>query len=443
MIKPIPFCSSWASWTNHGHKQRGRGKTFMNLLFLTRGMPPPFLGGSGLYYYNIFKRFPSGEVTIFTELSRAGNKAKALAGISFIRKGYIQPGIPGKARSALSRNIRGLSSLKDALMMTCWCSGLAAFCLKTKPDVILIGQLYPVGMLGLFALRAFGIPYIVFVHGEELATKRHKGGYRWRLCSYVLQKANTIIANSTFTGQLVMDTGIAAEKIKIIHPMVDTDRYHSYHDTSDLKKTLGIGMGKVLLSVGRLIPRKGHAKVISMLNRLKSEFGKVTYIVVGENCGEEANLRKLAAQRGVLDSVIFAGRVPAEDLPRYYCCCDIMVLPNFECANKDTEGFGMVFLEANACGKPVVGGATGGTRDAVVNGQTGYLVDANDNSALYETVANLLANETEAKRLGNNGRNRVLNSFQWINATDAVRQVALQASNATAARCSQVPALPK
>jgi phosphatidylinositol alpha-1,6-mannosyltransferase len=312
-------------------------------------------------------------------------------------------------------------------MITPWTFEIIRFCLKNKPDVVFIGQLFPVGFLGLITLRFFNIPYIVFVHGEELTISKHIGGYRWSVNSHILKKAFRIVANSAFTRRQVVSAGIDSTRVEKITPMVDTEIFHPYHDTTHLKEKLSIEEEKILLSIGRLIPRKGHSKVISILPRLISELGKIKYIIVGDDFGEGAKLKKLVKDLNVEKSVIFAGRVSADELPKYYCLCDIMVLPNYELTDKDNEGFGIVFLEANACGKPVIGGRSGGTEDAVIHGETGLLVDANEESSLYEAVAVLLKNEPYAVRLGQNGRRRVLTSFHWDTATKAVRKLSFQA----------------
>jgi phosphatidylinositol alpha-1,6-mannosyltransferase len=319
------------------------------------------------------------------------------------------------------------SAFENLWMLTPWSIELITLCLRNRPDVVFIGQLLPVGVLGLLVQRLFKIPFIVFIHGEELATVTHLGGYRLRISECILRNAQRIITNSSFTRSLVLDRGIEEKRVEKITPMVDTDVFHANHDVTQLKNDLKIRDEKVLLSVGRLTPRKGHSRVISILPRLISTFGKLKYVIVGADVGESQNLRKLAADLGVEGSVIFSGRVSAEDLPKYYCLCDVMVLPNYELSNQDTEGFGMVFLEANACGKPAVGGRAGGTEDAVLHGETGLLVDPTDGDALLEALSGLLSDNTYMKRLGQNGRNRVVSSFNWNKAAAAVYKLGLQA----------------
>jgi phosphatidylinositol alpha-1,6-mannosyltransferase len=208
---------------------------------------------------------------------------------------------------------------------------------------------------------------------------------------------------------------------------VDTDLYHPFYDTLELRRELSIENERILLSVGRLVPRKGHSKVISILPNLIKTFDGMKYVIVGADLGEGSKLRKMAEDLGVGNSVIFTGSVPAAKLPIFYCLCDVLVMPNYELSNRDTEGFGMVFLEANACGKPVIGGLAGGTSDAVVHGQTGLLVDASQADALETACLALLTDKNYSRQLGENGRSRVLSQFRWEQAASEVRNLGLKA----------------
>ena len=170
-------------------------------------------------------------------------------------------------------------------------------------------------------------------------------------------------------------------------------------------------------------------RVISNLPKLISKVGKLKYLIVGADAGEENSLKKLTKIKGVEDCVCFVGRVSIEELPKYYCLCDVMVLPNIELSDGDTEGFGMVFLEANACAKPVVGGKTGGTGDAVIHRRTGLLVD-NSDEELINALYILLTDKKYSERIGNTGKKRVLSSFKWDNAMGKVKSIGIEAMKA-------------
>jgi len=172
------------------------------------------------------------------------------------------------------------------------------------------------------------------------------------------------------------------------------------------------GKGKKILTVGRLVQRKGHAFVIRALSTVKKVIPNIRYIIVGKG-PEEFNLRNLVNKLGLSDTVVFVGEVAQEDLPGYYWGCDLFVMPSYEPTPGDYEGFGIVFLEAAACRKPVIAGITGGQPEAVVDGETGLLVDPLDTLALPNVLIRLLTDETLAKRLGENGRRRVEREFTW------------------------------
>jgi phosphatidyl-myo-inositol dimannoside synthase len=396
---------------------------YMKAMFLTRAMPPPFMGGAGTYYYNIFKRFPIDEMIIFTEKSRVKNHSNHDNRMRFIRRGYIKAKVPQTGVRRQLKKIPGYMKLSIFVMMLLWSVELIFISITKRPDVIYIGQLLPTGFLGISVCKLFKIPYVVFVHGEELA--KSFGTKRLKTYRRIFDNAGKIICNSSFTKNLIIKSGIDEKNIEIVNPMVDCDTFHPNHDTNDIKKKLSIKNEKVILSVGRLSKRKGHAKLIKNLKSIESNVGRITYVVVGTDLGERDKLKKIAEEIGVNDKIKFVGRVPSKELPKYYCLCDVMVLPNYERENHDNEGFGMVFLEANACGKPVVGGLSGGTIDAVIHNETGVLINVKNDWELVEAVTGILTNEEYARKMGENGRRRAIKEFNWYSATEKVRAIGL------------------
>jgi phosphatidylinositol alpha-1,6-mannosyltransferase len=189
----------------------------------------------------------------------------------------------------------------------------------------------------------------------------------------------------------------------------------------------------IILSVGNLVSRKGHDMVIRALPRLLDIMGDVTYLIVGDG-PHRAELEALALALGVRERVAFAGRVPDEDLPDIYALCDAFVLPSREQLDScDVEGFGMVFLEANASGKPVVAGRSGGIGDAVLDGETGLLVDPLDPDCIASSIGKLLANPQLASRMGEQGRERAVREFSWPAVAARLRGILRQVVQATSA----------
>ena len=224
--------------------------------------------------------------------------------------------------------------------------------------------------------------------------------------------ADTAIANSEFTKSHLLELGIAPEKIRLIYPGVDVARFHPMADAREIAASLGIRPEqKFVLSVGRLSRRKGFDKTIEAVAALRRTGLDVEYVIIG--IGEdEGYLNELAQSAGIEQVVHLIGHVPADDLPKWYNACDVFAMPNRE-IDGDTEGFGMVFIEAAACCKPSVAGDAGGTGDAVVDGVTGLRVDGNDVGAVTAALGRILGDADVAAAMGTKGFERVAAEFDW------------------------------
>ena len=169
--------------------------------------------------------------------------------------------------------------------------------------------------------------------------------------------------------------------------------------------------------------RKGHDMVIRALPLLCKSTSDFTYLIVGDGPYRD-NLEALAADLGVHEQVVFAGHLTDEILPDVYALCDVFVMPSRDNSMLcDIEGFGLVFLEANACGKPVIGGRSGGIPDAVVDGVTGILVRPDDPEDIADALKRILNDNALALRLGRQGRDRVVNQFTWGKCARNVRKI--------------------
>jgi len=266
------------------------------------------------------------------------------------------------------------------------------------------------GILGWLSNRLWGISYSLLVHGLEVA--KYQGiPFIERLMRAVLNRSSLIFAISHYTKACLEELGIDGERIKVVYGGVDPEAFRPGLDTSQLKKRYSLEDKRVILTVGRLVKRKGHALVIEALPLLLKEVPDLVYLIVGDG-PERPRLKCLAERLKVSSNVMFATQVEDEMLPYYYNLCQLMVMVNRK-IGKDVEGFGLVFLEANACGKPVIGGRNGGVVDAVVDGHTGLLVSESDKEAVARAILTLLQDEAYARKLGENGRQRVLKELNW------------------------------
>jgi len=277
-------------------------------------------------------------------------------------------------------------------------------------DAVHAGRVLPEGLAAWVVARARGLPLVVYAHGEEITGWKHPR--RRRAMAFVYRSADRVIANSEFTCAELHKLGVKPERITVIYPGVDVQRFRPGLESSDLRAGLGLAPGqKLILSVGRLSRRKGFDQVIRCLPELAARGLDVHYAIVG--IGEDHGyLLSLARDLDVSERVHLLGHVEAADLPRWCNAADVFAMPNRDIAG-DTEGFGMVFLEAAACGKPSVAGDAGGTGAAVVDGETGYRVDGESVEAVAGVLERLLMDESLNQRMGENGLKRAARDFSW------------------------------
>lgn len=285
-----------------------------------------------------------------------------------------------------------------------------SLCWQHSFEAIHAGRVLPEGLIGLVCGKWFRLPVVIYAHGEEITTWRQL--VKFKVMQFTYKKANWIIANSTFTHQELLKLGVQEEKIRLISPGVDVARFRPEQNFRDLLEAIHFGPDqKLILSVGRLSRRKGFDQVIRALPHLIAGGVNVRYAIVG--IGQDLEyLESLSRSVGMADRVHFLGPVDQEDLPRWYNAADVFAMPNRD-VNGDTEGFGMVYLEAAACGKPSLAGEAGGTAGAVQHGVTGLRVDGESVEEITQALKYLLTNEGSAKMMGRNGLNRVRSEFSW------------------------------
>ena len=283
-------------------------------------------------------------------------------------------------------------------------------------------KVLPEGLVA-WCLHAFErVPYLVYAHGEEIQTGLTSRKFRY-LLPRIYNGAAAIIANTAHTKHLLQDIGVQAEKIQVIHPGVETAAFQADSTTIETVRTRhGLQHTAVLLTVGRLQRRKGQDMLIRALPAIRLRFPNTKYVIVGT--GEEENsLRQLAHELNVTDQVVFAGQVSEDERAAYYAACDVFAMPNRQIGS-DIEGFGMVFLEAGAAGKPVIGGKSGGTGEAILDGHTGLRVDGTQLEEIVGAVCQLLSQPAQAQVMGARGRERAATAFTWESILQRTRVLA-------------------
>ena len=376
----------------------------MRLLLLTEYFAP-HAGGTAVYYYEVWRRLRGMDVMV---VARTHQDAAAF----------------DRAQPFVIVRTPFLNLPKVRMVVELGSQFLAAWRLMRGHPVSVVhgGQVYPLGLAAYGLHRLARVPYVLYVHGEEVSVASRR---RWAraVTAFVLRRADAVFVNSWFSAAHISALGVPALKIHIARPGVDPQRFHRT-DGSALRTRLGTEGRRVLLSVGRLIPRKGQDTVIRLLPRIAATVPDVVYCIAGEGVeAERRRLRDLAAAAGVADRVRFLGEVPEGDLPALYAACDVFVMLNRTMPDGDVEGFGIVFLEANACGKPVVGGRSGGAVEAVRDGQTGFLVPEGDDDSAVTSIVRLLTDPGLRARLGEMGRRWAIKHFSWDRTARRVAQV--------------------
>jgi len=298
----------------------------------------------------------------------------------------------------------------------------------TGVDVVCLGNLYGLSWVGEYLRKKRNLSIVYYIHGEEVTTGSGSRLYdRWSMNS--LRKAEAVIAVSSFTRDELIHRKVRPDRIHVITNGVNLKRFSPGPKDSEILASHNIKGKKVLLTVARMEQRKGHDKVIEALPQILAVIPDIVYLIVGKGCYLE-RVKALTKSLGLEDKVIFTGRVSWADLPQYYRSCDVFIMPNRTLPNGDTEGFGLVFLEANACEKPVIGGKAGGVPDAVADGETGILVDGNSVEEIAKAAIQLLSNKELAQRMGHAGYMRALN-FSWANKAKEFGKICMSLSNSS------------
>lgn len=295
-----------------------------------------------------------------------------------------------------------------------------------------VGNIRPAGYVAALLRRQIGLPYIVYVHGKDLLKERRKGAKRWMVRAgtrEILGNAAAIVANSAATARLACEIldGLgkrdACQRVHVVHPGADPSRFTPSSPGAAAWRGQVAGDGPVLLSVARLVQRKGIDTVIEALPAILASHPTAMYVVVGTG-PDRARLEQLAQRLGVTDHVRFVGDVEDDALPACYAAADLFLLPTREIAAEDeVEGFGIAYVEAAAAGVPAIAAPTGGVADAVHDGVTGLMVPPGSAEAVADAAIRVLGDAALRVRLGANARATVERDLNWDRAASEVSRL--------------------
>lgn len=276
-------------------------------------------------------------------------------------------------------------------------------------DVVLFGATYPLGLLGPKLARE-GIPYLCAAHGFEYWLSLMPGTNM--AMKHATSKASRVVVMcSGFIGRTVRMAVPDDVPVSVLRPGADLQMFHPELDRDPVRSRYGLADRPLIVCVSRLVERKGQDILIEAMPAIDRRVPGVALLIVGDG-PYRTKLESLA--RGLRDSVFFAGEVSETELPLHYAAADVFAMPcRSRLGGLEVEGWGNVFIEAAACGLPVVVGDSGGAREALVDGETGFLVDGRQVADVASAISRLLGDRQMSAAMGAAGRARVERDHAW------------------------------
>ncbi len=305
-----------------------------------------------------------------------------------------------------------------------WSHRAARLARSVHPEFVWCGNLKPAGYPGRWIRKRVGTPYGILLYGTDLLLLRHRMSHsaiKRAWARTLIGSASVLVAISRWTREealsLLEELGLNGGDIEVrLLPLgTDPEHFRPRVDPSGVRARYGLAEGRWLLTVARLAAHKGIDTVLHVLAALREQHPDLRYLVVGRG-DRQSQLEGLARDLGVADRVRFLTNVPDSDLPALYNTAEIY-LGLSRPAGLMMEGFGISLSEASASGIPVIAGSGGGIPDAVRDGETGLLVDAEGPEAAISAVQLLLRDQELARRLGAEGRRAVETYYNWQRVT--------------------------
>jgi phosphatidylinositol alpha-1,6-mannosyltransferase len=356
---------------------------------------PPRQGGIQSFVHELAVRQPSGSVVVYASDHRGSAAFDAAQPFPVLR----HPGGLLVPTPAVRR--RAVAALREFDCRAVW-----------------FGAAAPLGLLAQSLRDAGAERLVATTHGHEVGWAAVPGGRA--VLRRIAGDVDALTYLSRYTEVRLRRALGGRTALRQLAPGVDAERFRPGLG-AELRRSLGLDGLPVVVCVSRLMPRKGQDVLIRALPELRRRLGEVSLLLVGGGPSRD-RLARLAADCAVTDSVRLTGSVPAGELPAYYGCGDVFAMPcRSRLGGLDVEGLGIVYLEAAACGLPVLAGDSGGAADAVRDGDTGYVVDGRSVAAVTDRLATLLAGPAQAKAMGERGRSWVQERWSWPASAEVLR----------------------
>ena len=366
----------------------------MKVLLVTNDFPPR-PGGIQSFLHGLVSRLPPDDVVVYTSRWRGWEEWDALQPYAVVREetSVLLP-TPAVRRRAVS------------LMSSYGC------------DAVWFGAAAPLGLLAPALRRAGARRIVATTHGHEVGWAAVPAGRQ--LLRRIAGDVDVMTYLGSYThARLARAVGPHASKLQRLAPGVDTSMFRPALG-GEVRAALGLADRPVVVCVSRLMPRKGQDVLIRALPAVQQAVPDAALLLVGGG-PSRSRLESLASSTGAASSVVFTGSVPWAELPAYYGAGDVFAMPcRTRLGGLDVEGLGIVFLEAAACGLPVVAGDSGGAPDAVLESETGYVVDGHVAAGVADRLQTLLLDPARAADMGGRGREWVSAEWSWERSTSTL-----------------------
>lgn len=384
---------------------------------------PPIGGGIARWMAELARRYPPGGLVVST-----GQHPDA-------------PDVDATFPNQVDRlpiPARRLRTLQGILL---WARRAAVLSRSLGAEFIWCGNIKPAAYPAKWTMERAGTPFGILLHGGDLLILQHqvhRSVVKRRTARALLSSASVLVANSQWTrdrcvnlmGELELEP--TAEQVRVVPLGADPEFFRAGLDTGAMRERYGLGEGRWLLSVARLTRHKGIDTALQALSALRDGYPDLRYVVVGQGEEREA-LEAEARELGVGDRVRFLIDVPDRDLPALYNLAEIY-LGVSRLMEQRVEGFGISLVEASACAVPVVAGRSGGIPEAVSDGETGLLVEAEQAEAVVSALGRLLDDAALRGRLGRAGRAAVERYYNWDRVVADLVRIGQEVGGAVAAR---------
>lgn len=357
-------------------------------LFVTNDFPPR-VGGIQRTLHALARQLPSDKVAVLAPAWEGSESFDAAEPYEIRRcRTFLWPG---------SRTARLVREAQEGF----------------RAEVVLFGAAAPLAAVGPGIARR-GTPYLVAAHGFDYWLALVPGAHA--TLRYATSRASRVpVMCSAFVARVVRTAVPDPVPVSVMYPGADTEEFHPGLPTQETRARHGLTDRPLIVCVSRLVARKGQDTLIRALPEIRRRVPDAALLVVGS--GPYRTALERLAEEGPPGSVTFSGQVSEHDLPGYYAAGDVFAMPcRSRLGGLEVEGWGNVFIEAAACGRPVVVGDSGGARESVVDGETGILVDGRRIGEVADAVSALLLDPALAQRMGKAGRERVERSFTWPRA---------------------------